>query len=117
MNKKLINFLATVVIALLLSQFLPWWYVMIASFLSSLIFSLEKAAVFYIPFLAIFCFWTVYAFMLSSSNDFILAKKIAVLLPLRGNPYLLIAVTGLIGGLAAGIAAIFGKQLSTLVKS
>jgi FtsH-binding integral membrane protein len=117
MNKKLINFVVTVIIALLLSQFLPWWCVMIAGFVSALLFSLKKAAVFYIPFLAIFCFWTVYAFILSSSNDFILAKKIAVLLPLGGNPYLLIAVTGLVGGLAAGIAAVFGKQLSTLVRN
>ena len=109
MNKTLINFVVTIIIALLLSQFLPWWSVMIAGFVSSFLFSLEKAAVFYIPFLAIFSFWTVYAFILSSSNDFILAKKIAILLPLGGNPYLLLAVTGLVGGLAAGIAAVFGK--------
>ena len=117
MKKQLLNFVITSIIAIVLSQFLPWWYVMIAGFISSLLISLEKAAVFYIPFLAIFCFWTVYAFILSSSNDFILAKKIAVLLPLGGNPYLLIIVTGLIGGLAAGIAAIFGKQLSTLIRN
>lgn len=68
------------------------------------------------PFLAIFLFWSVFAFIVSSANDFTLAKKIAVLLPLGGNPYILILVTGIVGGLAAGIAALLGKQCSVMVR-
>jgi hypothetical protein len=66
--------------------------------------------------LAIFGFWLAYTFMLSSNNDFTLASKIAVLLPLGGNAYALIAVTAVIGGLAAGVAGIFGKQCTLLLK-
>ena len=117
MKKNLINFIATIIIALLLSQVLPWWSVMLAGFITAILFSLKKSAVFFIPFLAIALFWMVYAFWLSNANDFILSKKIAVLLPLQGNPYLLILVTGLIGGIATGIAAIFGKQCATLLKT
>jgi len=117
MKTNLINFIATIIIALLLSQFLPWWSVMLASFITAVLFSLKKSAVFFIPFLAITIFWMVFAFWLSSNNDFTLSKKIAVLLPLHGNPYLLILVTGLVGGIAAGIAAIFGKQCVTLLKT
>jgi hypothetical protein len=73
-------------------------------------------APFFIPFLAIFGFWLAYTFMLSSNNDFTLASKIAVLLPLGGNAYILIAVTAAIGGLAAGVAGIFGKQCTLLLK-
>jgi hypothetical protein len=102
--------------ALLLSLYLPWWSVMVAGFVSALFFSLKKAAVFFVPFLAVFCFWAIYAFIVSSANDFTLAKKIAVLLPLGGNPYVLILVTGLVGGLASGVAAVFGKQLVGLVR-
>jgi hypothetical protein len=116
MNKSLINFSVTLIVAIILSQFLPWWSVMVASFVTALFFSLKRAAVFFVPFLAILLFWAVYAFWLGNSNDFILSKKIAVLLPLGGNAFLLILVTGLIGGLAAGIAALFGKQCSLLVK-
>jgi hypothetical protein len=114
MKTNLINFIITIIIALILSQFLPWWSVMVAGFVSALFFSLKKAAVFFVPFLAILLFWSIYAFMVSSGNDFTLAKKIAVLLPFGGNPYILILVTGLIGGLAAGVAALLGKQLSLL---
>ncbi len=114
MNKNSINFVATLVLALILSLFLPWWSVMLAAFLTGLFISLKKSAVFLIPFLAIACFWMVYAFILGNANDFILAKRIAVLFPLQGNPYLLILVTGIIGGIAAGIAGVFGSQVRTM---
>ncbi|MBR9914642.1 MAG: hypothetical protein GYB32_07425 [Algicola sp.] len=111
-----INFLVTILVAFILSQFLPWWSVMVAGFVSSLFFSLKRLSVFLVPFVAIFLFWSIYAFIVSVNNDFTLAKKIAVLLPLHGNPYLLILVTGLIGGMAAGVSALFGKQCSSLVR-
>ena len=114
MNKNIINFIATIIIAIILSQFLPWWSIMLAAFITGVSINLKQKAVFFIPFMAITIFWIVYAFMLSSSNDFTLAKKIAVLLPLQGSPYFLILVTGLIGGLAAGIAGVLGNQLHSL---
>jgi hypothetical protein len=110
MKKNLINFVATILIALIFSQFLPWWSVMLAAFLTAFFFRLKRAAVFVVPFLAITIYWLIYAYILSSNNDFILAKKIAVLLPLKGNQYFLLLLTGIMGGLAAGITAIFGKQ-------
>ena len=101
--------------AVTLSQLLPWWSVMIAGFIASLIIELKKLAVFFIPFSAILCYWSLYAFILSSANDFILAKKIAVLLSLSDNHYLLILVTGVIGGMAAGVAGILGKQIKNVI--
>ena len=115
MNKNIINFIATIIIALILSQFLPWWAIMVAAFATSLFISLKKSAVFFVPFLAILVFWIIYSYILSSGNDFILAKKIAILFPLNGNTTLLMLVTGIIGGIAAGIAGVFGKQCSILL--
>lgn len=115
MNKNSINFIVTLVLALVLSQFLPWWSIMIAAFISAILVSLKKAAVFFVPFLAVAVLWIAHSFWLGNANDFILAKKIAVLLPLGGNAYILLLVTGIVGGLAAGIAAIFGKQVSLLL--
>lgn len=112
MNKNITNFIVTILLALLLSLFLPWWSIMTAALTTALFIPLKKVAVFFVPFFAILAFWFIYSFILSSSNDFTLAKRIAVLLPLGGNPYVLMLVTGIVGGLAAGIAAIFGKQLT-----
>ncbi|MFL0352962.1 hypothetical protein [Xanthomarina sp. GH4-25] len=115
MTKNTINFIATIIIAGILSQILPWWSIMVAAFATSLFISLKRVAVFVVPFLATTLFWMVYALWLSNTNDFVLAKKIAVLLPLGGNAYLLTLVTGIIGGIAAGISGIFGKQCVTLL--
>ncbi len=117
MTKNTINFIATIVLAGLLSLFLPWWSVMLAALVTSFAIPLKKVAVFFVPFLAILLFWAVYCFILSSSNDFTLAKKISQLLQIGGNPYALILVTGVIGGLAAGITGIFGKQITLLRKN
>jgi hypothetical protein len=116
MNTNILNFIVTLLLALTFSVFLPWWSVMLAAFISAILFSLNGLKVFFIPFIAVFLFWTGYAFVLSNDNNFTLAKKIAILLPLDGNPYLLILVTGIVGGLAAGMAGIFGKQCRELVK-
>ncbi|WP_299368746.1 hypothetical protein [Winogradskyella sp.] len=116
MTKNITNFFATIILAAVLSFVLPWWSIMTAALATALFIPLKRAAVFFIPFLAILVFWAGFSFFLSSGNDFTLAKKIAVLLPLGGNPYLLMLVTGIIGGVAAGIAAIFGKQIVSRTK-
>jgi hypothetical protein len=115
MKKKSIHFITTIVLAIVLAQFLPWWSVMVAAFVTSLFMPLKKGAVFFVPFLAIAVLWIIQSYLISYVNDFILAKKIAVLLPFQGNMYLLMVVTGIIGGLAAGLAAIFGKQCLLLL--
>ena len=114
MNKNITNFIATIILAAILSLFLPWWSVMTAALATALFIPLKRAAVFFVPFMAILVFWAGYSFVLSSANDFILAKQISELLKIGGNPYLLILVTGVVGGLAAGITAIFGKQLTLM---
>jgi hypothetical protein len=117
MNKNAANFIATLFLAVLLSIVLPWWAVMLAALISALLIPLKKATVFFIPFLAIFLFWGVYSFILSSGNDFTLARKISELLQMGGNPYALIILTGTLGGLAAGISGILGNQVQAFVKS
>ena len=113
--KKLSNFILTIILGVILSLFLPWWAVMLAAFLSGAIVRLRNVAAFFVPFGAIALLWIVNAWMLSSANDYTLASKIAVLLPLEGNVVLLILVTGLIGGIAAGIAGLFGNQCRAIM--
>ena len=117
MNKKVISFIVTLVLAGLLSMALPWWSVMLAALLSALVIPLKKAAVFFVPFLAVFLFWAVYCYVLSSGNDFTLAKKISELLQVGGNPYALILLTGVLGGLAAGLSGVLGSQVLAMRKS
>lgn len=117
MNKMINNLIATLVFALLLSFVLPWWSIMVAAFSAALLIPLDKTAVFFSPFLAIFLYWSVYCYLLSSANAFLLAEKIAQVLPLGSNPYLLIVVTGAIGGMAAGVSGIVGKELRGMISN
>ena len=115
MKKNILNFIVTLLMAMILSQFLPWWSVMVSAFITAVLIRLNGAAVFFIPFAAVGILWVVQAYWLGQANDFILGKKIAQLLPLDGKVFLLIIITGLIGGLASGIAGIFGKQCADLI--
>jgi hypothetical protein len=117
MNTKTMNFIITLILSISLSFILPWWGIMVAAAITSFIIPLKKLPGFMIPFLAVFLFWIAYSYWLSNGNDFILAKKIAILLPLDGNAYLLILVTALIGGIAAGTAGIFGNQFRQLMST
>lgn len=113
--KNLYNFVLTLVLSLALSLFLPWWSIMLGAFLAGAIVSLKKAAVFVVPFLAISVLWIINAWILANANDFILSKKIAILLPLDGNTTLLLLITGIVGGIAAGIAGVFGNQFKQIM--
>ncbi|MAD96843.1 MAG: hypothetical protein CMB99_05885 [Flavobacteriaceae bacterium] len=117
MIRNITNLIATIVLAYLLSMVLPWWSIMLAAFITSVLIPLKKGLVFFIPFFAIQIYWGAYCYSLSSANDFTLAAKISELLTLGGNPYKLIIATAIIGGIAAGISGVFGKQLSTLFRS
>jgi len=116
MNKNIKNFIFTIILAYVLSLYLPWWSVMIATLISGFLIPLKKVAVFFVPFMAVALLWIVQSYILSSANDFTLAKKIATLLMLKGNSTLLLLVTGIVGGLAAGISGIFSKQCITFFK-
>ena len=109
MNKSLSHFLITIILAFALSFILPWWSVMLAALAIGILLPLRGMAAFFIPFLAIALLWIGHAAYLSGANDFILAQKVAVLLPLGGQSILLLLITGLIGGLAAGFAGLLGQ--------
>lgn len=117
MKATLSNFVLTIVLVVIFSMFLPWWHIMVAGVLTGYLLPLKKIKAFLIPFLAVFIIWMMHTFWLSYANDFILANKIAVLLQLNGNPYMLIFVTAIIGGLAAGISGVFGNQLKQILSS
>jgi len=64
----------------------------------------------------LFLLWGGLAFWIDVSNDHVLSKKIAAILPLGGNSILLILVTALVGGLVAGFAAMSGSFLRASAK-
>ena len=115
MKRILIHSLLSIGLALLLQSFTPWWGVVIATAISSYFIRLKGSSVFFSPLLSIGLLWAIQAYSISSSNDFILAEKIAVLLPLNDSVGTLIALTGLIGGIFGGLGSLSGRSLKVLV--
>ncbi|MDX1470386.1 MAG: hypothetical protein R3213_02725 [Flavobacteriaceae bacterium] len=115
MSKSIQNFLVTLVLGILLLLFLPWWAVMLAGFFATLLIPLKSWKNFIIPFLAIALYWTIYGLYLSAGNDFTLTKKIGVLFSLGENWFLEYILTAIIGGIAAGVSGLFGKQVRALI--
>lgn len=88
---------------------LPWWSFVVTSFLVALGVHQKAGKAFLSGFIGLFLFWSILAFMKDLANDHILAIKIAKIFPLGGSYWALIVITGLIGGLLSGLAAISGS--------
>ena len=91
--------------------YFPWWSVAVIAFLVAVIIPQNAGTSFLTGFIALFLLWGVLSFWISSSNDDLLAHRISLLILKIDSPYLLMAVTALIGGLVAGFAALSGSYL------
>ena len=97
-----------------LQMFMPWWIIVVVAFLASYFLKQNAMAAFGSGFLGVFLLWVLCAFLLSAANDNLLATKVAMLLPLKGSVKALLLVSGLVGGLVAGFAALTGSLASRL---
>ena len=108
------NFFFSIIIiitgAALLEPFLPWWSIALPAFSVGFFYEQKSFVAFLSGFVAVFVLWSGYAFFLSAANDNLLALKVAKLFPLNGSVIGLLLVTGTIGGLVSGFAALSGNR-------
>jgi len=109
--KLLVATLLTALLAFVAGLFLPWWGIAIASLLVAVIVHQKAGKAFLSGFLGVLLLWAGLAWWIDMKNDGVLSKKIASVLPLGGNALLLILLTGIIGGLVAGLAAMSGSYI------
>lgn len=110
---KLIKQLAiTILSCFLLQQFLPWWAIAIGAAIGGYWMGENGLASFLTGFLAIVLLWLGMAFFIDISTHSILSQKVGKILPL--NPFLL---TGIVGGIVGGFAALTGTLLRAVIKS
>lgn len=109
------KFLAALILTALLSfiagLYLPWWGIAIAAFIVALLVYQKASGAFLSSFLGLLLLWCGLAFWIDSGNESILSARIAELLGIGNNPFLLILITGAVGGLVAGLAAMSGSYL------
>jgi len=115
--KFIVAIILTALLAFISGLFLPWWGVAITSLLVAVIIHQKAGKAFLSGLLGVLLLWTGLAWWIDTKNNSVLSTKIASVLPLGGNAIALILVTGLIGGLVAGFAAMSGSFLRASNKS
>lgn len=109
--KFLFATLLTALLSFILSLWFGWWIIAVVSFLVALLVQQRLWLAFLAGFIALFLLWGGLALWIDIKNQGVLSKKIAEVLPLGGNSVLLLLITGFIGGLVAGFAAMSGSSL------
>ena len=107
------KFLVSVFLIAMLSfaagLYFPWWTIAIAAFLVTALIKQSHLLSFVTGFVSIFLLWSVVAFIISYNNDDILAHTLSQIIIKMDNPLLLVLITGLLGGVVAGLAALAGS--------
>jgi len=89
----------------------PWWgFVPVASLVAIAIHQVPSKA-FAAGFLGMLLAWGGLSWWIDWQNASLLSKQVAVLFPLQGSSAALILLTGILGGLLGGIAALAGCYL------
>jgi hypothetical protein len=109
--KFLIALILTALLAFVAGLYLPWWSIAIVALLVAVLLNQNAGKAFLAGFLGVFLLWGALAWWINMKNEGILASKIASVLPLGGSAIVLILVTGFIGGLVGGFAAMSGSYL------
>ena len=109
--KLLVATILTALFAFTAGLWLDWWSIAIASFLIALLIHQRPSKAFFSGFLGLFLLWGGLAWWIDMKNNQVLSRKIAEILPLGGNSFLLIFITALIGALVGGLAALSGSYL------
>ncbi|MBZ4191236.1 hypothetical protein [Niabella beijingensis] len=104
--KFFITVIAIVLLSYVCGSYFPWWMIAVVGFVIALLIPQRAAAAFWSGFVAVFLLWLVLALRINAANDGILAGRIGLLLGIEKSPVLLAVITGLIGGLVTGLAAL-----------
>jgi hypothetical protein len=111
--KILAQFLLTMILAFILAQFLPYWSVAVAAFLTAVFIGTGSWSSFWAGFLSIALLWITSAWIISDGNNNIILERVAAIFSL--TPLLLLLVMGLLGGLLGGFGATTGSQLHRMI--
>jgi hypothetical protein len=106
--KLITSIILTALLAFVFGIFtsLPWWCFVISSFVVSAAIQQNAGRSFLSGFLGVFLLWIAMAYLKDVVNGHLLAAKVAQILPLGGSYIAVIFVTGIVGGLVSGFAAL-----------
>lgn len=86
----------------------PWWGFVVSSLLVAVLLPQTPSMSFAAGFLGMFISWGGLAWWTDQLNQHLLSAQVAQIFPLQGSSAALLLITGLLGGLLAGLAALAG---------
>jgi hypothetical protein len=113
--KFLISLILTALLSFIASMFGPWWIIAVVAFIVAAAIPQKVLMSFLAASLALFFLWGIQAFLINEQNNHLLGSKVAGLLFHRNSSALMIIVTGMVGAIVAGFAAISGSFLRKIV--
>ncbi|MBX9735153.1 MAG: hypothetical protein K2X37_13945 [Chitinophagaceae bacterium] len=111
--KFIVSIIITALLAFAVGLFtkLPWYSFAVTSFVVGALIKQKSLLSFTAGFLAVFVLWIVLAMIKDIPNEHLLSTKVASILPLGGSWMVLLLITGLLGGLVSGFAALTASFL------
>jgi hypothetical protein len=113
-------FLLIAIVSLILQLFLPWWIIAPVAFVFAAWKAKSAKNAFIGGFLAIFVVWIIAGLVHTIPNENILANRVASMLTLPSSSLswlIVLVISGLIGGLAAGFSALAGRYAKEAISS
>ncbi|MBP6183333.1 MAG: hypothetical protein KA479_00230 [Saprospiraceae bacterium] len=111
----LITFFTTIALAFLAGEWLPWWTIVFVAGVVVFLTGLKPLPAFLMTFTAGFFLWAGLSFWINHLNESILSAQIGELF--NGiSPLFLIAISGILGGLAAGLGGLTGSSLRQVLR-
>ncbi|MDF1867040.1 MAG: hypothetical protein P1U70_19560 [Saprospiraceae bacterium] len=108
MKKIIFEILLIIVLGFVAQLFLPWWIIIVVAGLVGFFFKFENSLSSYLAgFLAVSLLWGGFAGFLDASNLGLLSSKMGELFGGMGGSQM-IYLTGLLGGILGGFAAMTG---------
>lgn len=95
-------------------MFSPWWSALIVATLVEAVFGSSRFLSFLVGFYGVALPWMIGALIIDMQNGSILSNRVLTLFSLPQWPFLIIIVTGLIGGLSGGASAWAGGHVHSL---
>ncbi len=109
-------FFLLILTSFLLNMVLPWWSIAIPGLILGYQFHPDSGKAFGTGFLALFVLWTIQALYVHISNDGILSTRVAEMLSVN-SPWVVILITGILGGLVSGLSTLTGSLIKKAVAS
>ncbi len=109
--KFFLSVLLIAIVSFIACIYLPWWSIALVAFLVIALIPQKPLYAFIAGFVSIFVLWSVLALYISYKNDNILVHKISLIILNINSPIALVLLTGLLGALIGGFAALAASYL------